>query len=761
MVGYMIPILFEKTATTFDNNGIGRLSDLIDIEVTEARNGEYVLDMKYPMTGMYYDRLEQEMIVYAKPSDGEGPQPFSIYQISAPINGIVSVHAQHISYLLNKMIVMPFEADTCQEAMSMIPSNVIGGTNFAFWTDKSVIGRFSNDEPRPVRGMLGGERNSILDVYGKGDYEFDHFTVKLHVNRGRDNGVTLRYGKNITELENTIDMSNVYTGIVPFWKDEDEIALLPEKVVWSEHTGQYARRLVKAVDFSGEWENMPSEAQLRERARRYVTNNEGWVLKQNVKVSFVNLIDTEEYKDIVSLERVRLCDTVTIIDTPLGVNVKAKVIRTVYDSLNERYKEIELGETRPNLKTVIEEQVRDPIIAQTSSRMQAAIQAATNLITGGKGGYLIINQNDDGTPNELLIMNTPDKNTATQVLRINKNGIGFGKSYEGPFNTAWTLDGHFVANYIDTGTLNADLIRVGVLRALENDRNYWNMKTGEFHLRSNNVNQGIDFKNGVLTINATNITTGALNASLITTGSLSANRIRSGVIVSNDGLCKFDLDGAYVQVSSGDGTEARLYDGYLTCTANSQQWKNKPVKIEVNTSNFNNLLVRDNLYAQGEVTVGTTKNRKNFYVNGDAYIYGIISATYNITTSAGMAAGSDISSGGVMRASDFVRTSDRERKTDIEGLVVEESISFIMGLIPRSYRLKKAPQKKHHGFVAQEVKEVMLDDWGVYDEFCDAEGNTCGISYDEIIADLVAVVQRQEKRINELEDRIIALGDKT
>ena len=516
----MIPILYEKTEKNFATNGIGRLSDAISCVVTEVKNGEYTLEMEYPATGKYYEEIKEERIIYAKPNDGEGSQPFSVFRISKPINGIVTVSAQHISYLLNKMIVMPFTADTCQEAMSLIPTNTIGGTAFTFWTDKHVVAEFRNDAPRGVRGLLGGEQGSILEVYGKGEYEFDHFAVRLHVNRGADRGVTLRYGKNITGLENTLDMSNVYTGIVPFWKTEDDVLTLPERVIWSNYTGAYAYNLVKTVDFTGEWQDKPTVEQLRERAQRYLNDNEGWVLPQNITVSFVHLADTEEYRDIAPLERVRLCDTVTVIDTPLGVNIKATVIKTVYDTLLERYQSVEVGEARPNLRTVIEEKIRDPIIEQTSSRMQAALKNATELLRGGKGGYLIINTQEDGTPSELLLMNTPDKNTATQVLRINKNGIGFSKSYDGLVNTAWTLDGHFVADYIDTGTLNADLIRTGILRGYDNSRNYWNMKTGEFHMRSDGVEKGIDFANGVLSINADTIKTGTLTANLIKTGVL-------------------------------------------------------------------------------------------------------------------------------------------------------------------------------------------------------------------------------------------------
>lgn len=780
----MIPILYDKNEKSFTNNGIGRLSDVISCTVTEVKNGEYSLEMEYPSTGKYFEELEEERIIYAKPNDGDGPQPFTIFRISKPIRGVVAVSANHSSYLLNKMIVMPFQAETCQEALSMIPANVVGGTNFTFWTDKSVIGTFKNETPRAVRGMLGGEQGSILQTYGKGEYEFDHFAVKLHVNRGMDRGVTIRYGKNIIDLENTLDMSNVYTGIVPYWRSEDDILTLPEKVVWSNYTGMYAYNLTKDVDFSGEWQDKPSVGQLRERAQKYITDNEGWVLPQNITLSFVHLADTEEYKDIAPLERVRLCDTVTIIDTPLGVNLKAKVIKTVYNTLLERYESIEIGETQPNLKTVIEEQIREPIIQATSTRMQQAIKYATDLITGVKGGYLIINTDDNGTPTELLIMNNPDKNLATQVLRINMNGIGFGKSYKGPFTTAWTLDGHFVANYIDTGTLNADLIRTGILRALNNSRNFWNMLTGEFHLRSDNATTGIDYANGVLNINASAIRSGTLdasvanitninasniksgsmsanyisggtidaskvnvaniNASNIKTGTLSANLVRSGVLQSNNRRVYFDLNNSRLVCTSSDGRIVSTFsDGTLHARASGY----RDIQIQVYSSILNQLTLNGPLYA-----------------NSTALFDSTVHAEGNITTSSGVQAYGNINAGMDMSAQnlhlvqkgyaqEFVNQSDRDRKKNIVKLSLDKAKDFIMRLVPKKYKYKSGGNI-HHGFIAQDIKEIIEEKWDVYTEYEDAEGKTCGIGYTEIIADLVAVVQDQERRIAELEGKL-------
>lgn len=478
----MIPVLYHENETQFQTNGIGRLSDAISCVVTEERNGIYELSMQYPMTGKYFSELQEDRIIFAKPSESATNQPFRIYKISRPLNGIVTVDAEHISYLLNKIVCMPFTAGSCAEAFTKIPLNAVPSCPFTFWTDKSVASTFRMSEPRAIRGMLGGEQGSILDTYGKGDYEFDKFAVYLRVNRGADNGVVLRYGKNITELNRTTDMSTVYTGIVPFWKNETQTVTLPEQFLMSSHASDFAYQIVKPVDFSGTWQEAPTVAQLRTRAQKYLTDNEGWLLNDHIKVSFVALFDTEEYKDYASLQRVSLCDTVTIIYTALGVNAKAKVIRTVYDTLLERYNEIELGSAPNSLGKAIQEQILDEV--PTTSEMQTAIANGTRLITGNNGGYVVLKTNANGKPKEILVMDTEDVDTATKVWRFNNSGLGYSSTgYNGTYKQAWTIDGGFYTDWVTTGLMTANIIKAGILSDAAG-KNSWNMVTGVFELNA-------------------------------------------------------------------------------------------------------------------------------------------------------------------------------------------------------------------------------------------------------------------------------------
>lgn len=480
----MIPILYEGTETAFTSNGLGRLSDAISCKVVEERNATYELEMTYPVTGIHFSDLKEGRLILAQPHDGGLTEPFEIYRIEKPLNGICTIKAEHISYRLNDIVVMPFSAGTLQEAFADISSYSSTTNPFNFTTDITSTTDYALDVPMSARGVLGGQSGSILDVYGQGDYEFSRFDVIFHQDRGTDNGVTLRYGKNITDIKNIVDMSNVYTGIVPYWTDGETTVTLPEKVILSSHASDFPFYIIKPVDFSSDYEEAPTQAQLRAKAQSYVANNKGWKIKNNITVSFVALWNTEEYKNIAALERVQMCDVVHIKYSPLGIDFSTKVVRTDYDVLQEKYNSITLGDSYYTLNSYFDEEIAASEETQTT-HMQKAIARATKLIQGGLGGHVVFNVNADGEPQEILIMDTDDISTAVNVIRMNLNGIGFSThGYNGPFTTAWTIDGHFVADFIDTGTLNADIIKAGVLQD-ENANTTFNLVTGA--LKSNNL----------------------------------------------------------------------------------------------------------------------------------------------------------------------------------------------------------------------------------------------------------------------------------
>ena len=445
------------------NLGIGSLFEALSCEVTEERNGEFELVMEYPITGKWFRELRLRRIIMAEPNPYSDRQAFRIYAITKPINGIVTLNAEHISYDLSGYPVQPFKADGIQNALSSLVSNCAVPCPFRFSTSRLTSAQMTVSKPASIRSLLGGTSGSLLDIYG-GEYEFDNYDVKLENERGVDRGVSIRYGKNLTDLKQEENCSSVYTGVYPFWySEQDGLLQLSEKIVSAPGTYDFTR--IYPLDLSQEWVEKPTEEQIRSKTESYIKANNIGVPKVSLTVSFIQLAQCEEYHNYALLERVHLCDTVSIEFAELGVSAKAKCIKTVYDAITRKYKSIELGEARSNLSSTISSQ--NQAIQENISKtfMQQAIENATKLISGGLGGYVIIHSSTGGNhPDEILIMDTDDINTASKVWRWNKGGLGYSSTgYNGPYALAMTQDGQIVADFITTGTMSASLINGGVL----------------------------------------------------------------------------------------------------------------------------------------------------------------------------------------------------------------------------------------------------------------------------------------------------------
>lgn len=457
----MKPILFPKTATTFETQGLGVLADATSCKVTEERNGTYELEMEYPITGQHYSDIGDDCILYAIPSPYRGPQPFRIYRTSKPIDGIVTINARHIRYDLAFVPLNPFTAANAPAAMAGLQSNAAIPSNFTFWTNKTTVADFAVSVPSATSNILGGQTGSILDVYG-GEYEFDAFAVKLYDQRGQDNGVSIRYGKNLTDLDQDRNIYNVTTGIYPYWVSSDGSTLVTcdPKIVYA--SGTYERQKIIPVDFSQDFQDAPTPEQLLERAQAYVKNNSIGVPEVSLTVSFVQLEQTEQYKNLVLLEKCDLCDTVTVEYENLGVSAKAKIVKIVTNVLLERYESVEIGEVRTNIADTIANQQQEIQKRPTSGVVQQIANSIAAAIMGAKGGSVrLLDTNGDGDPDTLYIADNADPNKAVKVWRFNYEGWGASENgYNGPFKMGASLDDGFMADFITAGTLNCALLNV-------------------------------------------------------------------------------------------------------------------------------------------------------------------------------------------------------------------------------------------------------------------------------------------------------------
>lgn len=454
----MIPILFPDTAEQFSSQGLGALSDAISCTVHEVLNGEYELEMEYPMDGIHYSEMTARCIIYAIPSPYRSPQPFRIYRQSRPLDGIVTFYARHISYDLSGVPVTPFSSSGVVDALASIEQSWVVPCSFHFWTDKTTSANFSISVPSATRSILGGTEGSILDVYG-GEYEWDGFTVRLWNHRGQDNGVTVSYGKNLTDISQDYNDSGVLTGIMPYWLGQDG-TLVQSNPAIIEAPGTYDFENIQPVDFSQEFEEQPTVEQLTERGQQYVNANDVGKPTVSTTVSFVQLEQMEQYKDLALLEKCDIGDSVTVRFSRLGVDSKARIVEIETDVLMERYNSVTLGNVQASMSSIVSDQQQEIQKKPSTSFVENAVNNATNWLTNGKG-YMVARKDAAGNTIDLLFMDTPDINTATDVLRIGQSGLGFSHTgVNGPYTNAWTIDGNLLADFITSGTLNANLVHI-------------------------------------------------------------------------------------------------------------------------------------------------------------------------------------------------------------------------------------------------------------------------------------------------------------
>lgn len=483
----MIPILYKKADTDYTHNGVGFLTDILTCDITEERNGAYECIFTYPTTGQHYAEIAEGDVIKAKPNDTSSLQLFRIYAHSKPLNGVVTFNAEHISYDANgiPLVSLVAKATTPQAAINKAISEGAFESNFSALSDISTLNSINITEPCSLRAALGGQQGSVLDVWG-GEYEFDNYVIKLHAHRGTDSGVTIEYGKNLTNVQQDRNITEVYTHLLPYaiYQEESEdgtaqddvIVTLTEKVLplaGAENIGHQKAYIVNISDMFGSDEEI-TESALRTKANQYINAHQSLgVPKVSITASFVSLWQTEEYKNIAPLERVQLCDTVTVKFVKLGISAKAKVVKTVYDTIAERYKSIELGEARSDFASTVlkqNEAIADLArvvrkgFSQATEQMKKAIADATALITGNAGGYVVLHPAEH--PQEILIMDTPDIETAVHVWRWNSAGLGYSSTgYNGTYGLAMTMNGAIVADFITTGQLDGGLLRADSVQA--------------------------------------------------------------------------------------------------------------------------------------------------------------------------------------------------------------------------------------------------------------------------------------------------------
>lgn len=343
----MIPILYERDETAFTSNGIARLRDCISCTVTEERNGVYECDFDYPVDGAHFGEIIPGRIIAVIHDDSGDVQPFDIVSYTKPIDGIVSFHAVHISYRQSFLAVTGSEINSLADAFNLL-TTASPDNPFTYWTDFTSAAYFAGADgtPKTVRQLLGGSEGSILDTYG-GEYEWDKFTVKLWKNRGKTCDFTIRYGINMTDYNEELDEFGSFNSCIPYWNGEGG-PVIGSKV--SSGLESYnGRELCVPLDLTDKFEAAPSVAGLEAAALAYMTTKQTSLPSQNIKVDFLRLQDFSGYEEFSDLLECSLCDTISVLFPQYGMSGSYKIVRTVFDVLENRFTEMELGALRTSL----------------------------------------------------------------------------------------------------------------------------------------------------------------------------------------------------------------------------------------------------------------------------------------------------------------------------------------------------------------------------------------------------------------------------
>ena len=455
----MKPILYDADRTSFPasvDNGMGVLTDAMSCKVTQELNGQYELELHYPVEGIHYEEIALRSILRATVGPDGKLQPFRVYRIVPGMNGTAAIYARHIAYDLGGYVVSPFTAADAPSAVAAIKSHAMPTDfPFALTTDKTTVAAMAVTVPSSAWGLLGGQQGSLLDVYG-GEYEFDEWAVRLLTRRGADRGVSVRYGKNLTDLTQDASCANCYTGVVPYWRGNGiTVTAAP---VYAEGDFGYTRLM--PLDLSTNFEQQPTQAQLQAAAASYIKRNRIGVPAVSWDVKLALLAQSSGYEDVAFLEQIYLGDTVGVYFHRLGVDAKARVNKIVWDCLLERYDSVALGSVKANIAATIAGQQKEIDAKPSASLVEKISSSLAAALLGANGGSVrLLDTNGDGEPDELYIADDPDPTKAKKVWRFNYEGWAASSTgYNGPYTMGATIAGGIQAWMITAAHLVAGTI---------------------------------------------------------------------------------------------------------------------------------------------------------------------------------------------------------------------------------------------------------------------------------------------------------------
>lgn len=557
----VVPYQITPSLYDSNNELVGVLSDLTMYNVNVS-GSKWILTLIYPYNGTYASDLSTNAFIYAQPAIGRDLVMFDITNVVRPaststisntvrraklptdvagtttststnpttgavtITEVTTTISGNITTIVTVVTVTTYgsyevtaNADitpyvpseynkmTVTQALGYLQSytDEIQECPFIFTASPTTAGdswattqrTFWSDVPKAVKPLLQGSEGSVLDVFG-GEWEYDHFNCILHEKRGADNGVQYRYGKNITSINERINIDEIYTHAFSFWKGTASSSTDTEEgeyytktgtiinILNSDYSAMFPTQRTLIIDASDDYEKEPTTEQLDAYTRRYVSNHSSGTPTVTIEVSIIDLANTTEYEDIAALEEVNLYDTVTIVFPSFGVNVKSKVTEIEFDVLKEKNNHVIIGDVTTKLSNIIAKNKSDIVKTKADLKKWAdkAMERATEALAGWNGGNVRKNYNaTDHKQQSMYIMNTDDVATASKSIKFDGYGIGVsGNGAEGNYTYMVNMTGEglfFTDSFAQDGNTNASFLKRGILIT---GNSYWNIDDNEIYI---------------------------------------------------------------------------------------------------------------------------------------------------------------------------------------------------------------------------------------------------------------------------------------
>ena len=439
--------VFGQTDKLFSSNG-DIVINPVKAKVKKSDNVEFYLEIEAGL--QYLNYLVQGNIIVANTPQGD--QPFRIGNVTKTKNKI-SFRADHVFYDSKNYLIEDSYVDdkTCNDALDHLNMATEPQSPFSTISDVTTVNSF-----RCVRKSLYEAILIVLERWG-GHLVWDGFSIAIRENIGVDNGVNVEYAKNLKDITCSEDWSSVVTKLLPVGLDG---LMLPEVYLTSDI--QYEIPYTKTVSFNQEIDKDEYETE-----QEYQDALIGDLRGQATLYLNQNCVPKVNYSLKANLEKVTdIGDTVMVYDRRIGVNILTNVISYEYDCLLDKYTNIEFGnftQSLSNLMSGITAKIDKTVAEETDVvrvELGEELATATDKIMSVLGNSYVIYDGD-----QILIVDSLPKETATNVMRINAGGIGFSNTgINGTFNSAWTIDGTMDMQTINVINLTANLIKGGTLK---------------------------------------------------------------------------------------------------------------------------------------------------------------------------------------------------------------------------------------------------------------------------------------------------------